>query len=288
MQKLNKVLTTRFLKFLDEQAEKDATTYERFYKEHNRFLKEGVVTDFTHKAALGKLLRYESSTLEKGKSTSLADYVKRMTGDQKEIYYLLAPNREAAESSPYFEVFRARNMEVLFMYDPWDEFVMEHLYEFDGKTLRAAEKAELNVGEVEKKEGALSEEDAKDLAKWLKEKLTERVGEVRVSQRLVDSPAVVVEADKHLTSSMRRILKAAKRGQEDTPDLSKQDLEINPRHTIMVRLQTMRQENADLAVKVAEQVLDNARVAAGLLEDPRTMLKRLNELLEQVLVAPAK
>jgi TNF receptor-associated protein 1 len=290
MQKLNKVLTTRFLKFLDEQAEKDTATYERFYKEHNRFLKEGVVTDFTHKAALGKLLRYESSTLEKDKFTSLADYVKRMTGDQKEIYYLLAPNREAAESSPYFEVFRARNLEVLFMYDPWDEFVMEHLHEFDGKTLRGAEKAELNVGELEKKEGALSEEDAKALAKWLKEKLAERVGEVRVSQRLVDSPAVVVEADKHLTSSMRRILKAAKRGQgqEETPDLSKQDLEINPRHAIMVRLQTMRQENADLAVKVAEQVLDNARVAAGLLEDPRTMLKRLNELLEQVLVAPAK
>jgi len=165
---------------------------------------------------------------------------------------------------------------------------MEHLFDFDGKPLRAAEKAELNVGELEKKEGTLSEEDAKDLAKWLKEKLADRVGEVRVSQRLVDSPAVVVEADKHLTSSMRRILKAAKRGQEDTPDLSKQDLEINPRHAIMMRLQTMRKENADLAVKVAEQVLDNARVAAGLLEDPRTMLKRLNELLEQVLVAPAK
>jgi TNF receptor-associated protein 1 len=285
MQKLNKVLTGRFLKFLEEQAEKDAATYERFYKEHNRFLKEGVVTDFTHKAALGKLLRYESSTLERGKFTSLADYVKRMTGDQKEIYYLLAPNREAAESSPYFEVFRARNLEVLFMYDPWDEFVMEHLYDFDGKPLRAAEKADINVGELEKKEGALSEDEAKDLAKWLKEKLADRVGDVRVSQRLVDSPAVVVEADKHLTSSMRRILKAAKRDKEDQTELSKQDLEINPRHAIMVRLQTMRQDNSALAVKVAEQVLDNARVAAGLLEDPRAMLKRLNELLEQVLTA---
>ena len=285
MQKLNKVLTSRFLKFLEEQAEKDAATYERFYKEHHRFLKEGVVTDFTHKAALGKLLRYESSALEKGKFTSLADYTKRITVDQKEIFYLLAPNREAAESSPYFEAFRARNLEVLFMYDPWDEFVMEHLYDFDGKTLRAAEKADINVGDLEKKEGALSEDDAKDLAKWLKEKLAERVGEVRVSQRLVDSPAVVVEADKHLTSSMRRILKATKRGKEDEAEMSKQDLEINPRHAIMVRLQTMRQDNSDLAVKVAEQVLDNARVAAGLLEDPRAMLKRLNELLEQVLTA---
>jgi TNF receptor-associated protein 1 len=288
MQKLNKVLTGRFLKFLEEQAEKDAATYERFYKEHNRFLKEGVVTDFAHKASLGKLLRYESSALKKGEATSLADYVKRMTSDQKEIYYLLAPNREAAESSPYFEVFRARNLEVLFMYDPWDEFVMEHLYDFDGKTLRAAEKAELNVGELEKKEGALSDDQARELAKWLKETLGDRVGEVRASQRLVESPAVVVEADKHLTSSMRRILKAAKRGQEDAGELSKQDLEINPRHAIMVRLETMRQENAALATKVAEQILDNARVAAGLLDDPRVMLKRLNELLEQVLAAPAK
>jgi TNF receptor-associated protein 1 len=288
MQKLNKVLSSRFLKFLEEQAEKDAATYERFYKEHNRFIKEGVVTDFTHKAALGKLLRYESSTLEKGKFTSLADYVKRMTGDQKEIYYLLAPNREAAESSPYFEVFRARNLEVLFMYDPWDEFVMEHLYDFDGKPLRAAEKADINVGDLEKKEGALSEDEAKALAKWLKEKLGDRVGEVRMSQRLVDSPAVVVEADKHLTSSMRRILKAAKRGKEDETEPTKQDFEINPRHAIMVRLQTMRQDNSDLAVKVAEQILDNARVAAGLLEDPRAMLKRLNELLEQLLTATPK
>lgn len=289
MQKLNKVLTGRFLKFLEEQAEKDATTYERFYKEHNRFLKEGVVTDFAHKASLGKLLRYESSTLEKDKFTSLADYMKRMTGEQKEIYYLLAPNREAAESSPYFEVFRARNLEVLFLYDPWDEFVMEHLYDFEGKPLRAAEKAELNIGELEKKEGALSAEQAKDLSKWLKETLGDRVGEVRASQRLVESPAVVVESDKNLTSSMRRILKAAKRGKEDVGDMGRQDLEINPRHGIMVRLDKMRQENGELAVKVAEQVLDNARVAAGLLEDPRVMLKRLNELLEQVLTAaPAK
>ncbi|MCI0745177.1 MAG: molecular chaperone HtpG [Verrucomicrobia subdivision 3 bacterium] len=282
LQKLNKVLTGRFLKFLEEQTEKDAASSEKFYHEYNRFLKEGVVTDFTHKESLGKLLRYESSTTERDKLTSLAEYVKRMATDQKEIYYLLAPNREAAESSPYFEVFRARNLEVLFMYDPWDEFVMEHLYDFDGKPLRAAEKADLNVGEIEREEGALNEDEAKGLAKWLKDTLGDRVGEVRVSQRLVESPAVIVEADKHLTSTMRRILKAAKRS-GDTAELGKQDLEINPRHPILLRLEKMRQEDAALAAKVAEQVLDNARVAAGLLDDPRAMLKRLNELLEQVL-----
>ena len=278
MQKLNRVLTGRFLKFLEEQAGKDLPTYEKFYADYQRFLKEGIVTDFTHRDALGKLLRYESSATEKGKRTSLAEYVQRLGGDQKEIFYLLAPNREAAEASPYFEVFRARQLEVLFLFDPWDEFVMEHLHSFQEKQLRPAEKAELAL--LEKPEG-LSEEEAKGLAKWIKESLGDRVGEVRVSQRLVESPAVVVESDKFMTSSMRRILKAAGKGEEQSA--AKQDLEINPRHVILARLEKERQTDPALATKVVEQVLDNARVAAGLLEDPRAMLKRLNELLEQIL-----
>jgi TNF receptor-associated protein 1 len=281
MQKLNKVLTGRFLKFLDEQSEKEAEAYEKFYLEYQRFLKEGVVTDFTHKEALGKLLRFESSSLDKGKMTSLADYVKRMPSEQKEIYCLLASNRAAAESSPYFEVFKERKFEVLFLYDPWDEFVMEHLREFDGKQLKLAEKADLNLNEA-KKAGALSEDAAKALATWLKEALGDKVGEVRVSQRLVESPAVVLDVDKFMTASMRRIMKAMKQDAEVSAPV-KHDLEINPAHPIMARLEAMRQKDASLAASVAEQVLDNARVAAGLLEDPRTMLNRLNQLLEQVL-----
>jgi TNF receptor-associated protein 1 len=280
MQKLNKVLTSRFLKFLDEQSEKEAEAYEKFYHEYQRFLKEGIVTDFTHKEALGKLLRFESSSLEKGKLTSLADYVKRMNSEQKDIYCLLAANREAAEASPYFEVFKERKFEVLFLYDAWDEFVMEHLHTFDGKPLKLAEKAELNLSA--KKENALSEEASKSLVQWLKETLGDKVGEVRASQRLVESPAVVVDSDKFMTANMRRMMKAMK---QDGPDLpaARQDLEINPAHPIMARLDAMRQKDAALAGSVAEQILDNARVAAGLLEDPRAMLTRLNSLLEKVL-----
>jgi len=280
MQKLNKVLTSRFLKFLDEQSEKEADVYEKFYHEYQRFLKEGIVTDFTHKEALGKLLRYESSSLDKGKLTSLADYVKRMNSEQKDIYCLLAANREAAEASPYFEVFKERKFEVLFLYDAWDEFVIEHLHTFDGKPLKLAEKAELNISA--KKDSALSEEASKSLAQWLKEILGDKVGEVRASQRLVESPAVVVDADKFMTANMRRMMKAMK---QDGPELppAKQDLEINPAHPIMARLDAMRQKDVALAGSVAEQILDNARVAAGLLEDPRAMLTRLNSLLEKVL-----
>ncbi|MEW6302244.1 MAG: molecular chaperone HtpG [Verrucomicrobiota bacterium] len=281
VQKLNKVLTGRFLKHVEELADKEPEKFEKFYAEYNRFLKEGVCTDFAHKEALGKLLRFESSTLDKGKTTSLADYVKRMTGDQKEIYYLLAPNRDAAEGSPYYEAFQARKFEVLFLHDPWDEFVMDHLREFDGKPLVSVEKADVAV--EERKDGALSEADATALAAWLKETLADRIEAVRVSKRLVDSPAVIVDSDKFMTAGMRRLMKAMQKDKEIAP--VKYDLEINPAHPIMNRLHVMRQNDTALAAKVAEQVLDNARVAAGLLEDPRAMLKRLNELLEQVLVA---
>jgi TNF receptor-associated protein 1 len=177
-------------------------------------------------------------------------------------------------------VFKERKFEVLFLFDPWDEFVIEHLHEFDGKPLKLAEKADLNLNT--KQDGALSADAAKALATWLKETLGDKVGEVRVSQRLVESPAVVVDADKFMTASMRRIMKAMK---QDGPDSggAKHDFEINPAHPIIARLDAMRQQDAPLAASVAEQILDNARVAAGLLEDPRAMLTRLNQLLEKVL-----
>jgi TNF receptor-associated protein 1 len=282
MQKLNKVLTSRFIKFLGETADTDPDKFNKFYDEYNRFIKEGVVTDFTHKEPLGKLLRSESSSTKKGERTSLAEYVKRMGSEQKEIYYLLTSNREAAESSPYYEVFAAKKFEVLFLYDPWDEFVMDHLREFDGKTLQAAERADLQVEEPAKKEGELSEEAAKGLAEWMKKALGEKVNEVRASKRLVDSPALVKEHDGAMGATMRKIMAAMKKPGDEKFE-AKLDLEINPAHALIVRLENIRQTNDALAAKVAEQLFDNARIAAGLLDDPRTMLKRLNEILEQAL-----
>ena len=284
LKKLNTALTGRFLKFLEETAERDAPLYDTFYAEHSRFIKEGVATDFAHREALGRLLRYESSVTEKGKLTSLADYAKRMPGDQKEIFYLLAPNREAAESSPYFEVFKSRGYEVLFLDDPWDEFVMEHLQQVEGRALRAAEKADLDIVAPPAAEGALGETEAGALAAWFKKKLGDRVGAVRTSKRLVTSPAVVVDADRMITAGMRRVLKAMQKDKGAVPDATL-DLEINPRHAVIVRLDAMRRTDEDLAAMVADQVLDNARVAAGLLDDPRIMLGRLNALLERVLKA---
>jgi len=280
LRKINEVLTKRVLKWLDEEARTDPAKYDGFFAEHGHCIKEGVANDYAHREALAKLLRAESSHTEKGKTTSLPDYVSRMPEAQKEIYYLLAPNREAGEASPYFEVFREKKFEVLFLYAPQDEFVMENLREFDKKRLVAAEKADLKLDE--EKAGALSKDDARMLANFIKERLTDRVGEVRVSHRLTGSPAVVVDSDAHLTSSMRRVMKMMNR--EGGPSLdAKPDLEINPDHPMLVQLEKIRHTDAALAGEVGEQIFDNALVAAGLLDDPRTMLARMNSLLEKLL-----
>ena len=274
MQKLNKVLTGRFLKFLEEEAKADADKYTGFFKEFGHFLKEGIVSDYAHRDALAKLLRYSTSQSET--PVGFADYVSRMPEDQTEIYYISAPNREACLASPYYEGLKAKNREVLFLFDPWDEFVMDHLREFDGKKLVAAEKAEVTVDPTENK---LDETAARLLCNFIKESLGEKVGEVRVSSRLVDSPAVVVESDKHMTSSMRRILKNLNRGAENP---FKHDLEINPNHPMLVGLEAARTERPEVSKQVAEQIYDNALISAGLLEDPQAMLKRINSLLEQL------
>jgi TNF receptor-associated protein 1 len=283
MRKLSKALTNRFLKHLAEEAEKDAAAYDGFYSEYHRFLKEGVLSDWENQAALAKLVRYESSATEAGKKTSMADYVKRMPEGQKDIYYLLAKDRAAAEASPYFEVFRARKFEVLFVDDPIDEFVMDRLREFDSKSITAAEKAELDVEDASK-EGALSDDEATSLAGWLKLTLGEAVHEVRSSKRLVDSPVVALDSDKYMTASMRRTLKSMGRdamaGEDAAPDL-----EINPRHPVIVKLNQLRQNDAALASLVAEQLNDQARLASGRLEDPRAMLQRMNALLSKVVGA---
>lgn len=280
--KLNRALTSKVLRFLADEAGKDPDAYVTFHAEYGRFLREGVLSDYEHQEALAKLLRFESSTQEPGKPTSLAAYVARMPADQKEIYFLHAPSRDAALASPQYEVFAARNLEVLLLLDPTDEFVLDRVREFEGKRIVAAEKAELEVPPPDPAEGHLTPEQASGLAEWLKSTLAEAVAEVRVSKRLATSPVLAVDSDGFMTATMRRTLKAMNRDQRDVPAASP-DLEINPRHPLVSRLEGMRYKDPQLASQAAAQLLDNARMAAGLLEDPRPMIQRMNQLLERVL-----
>jgi molecular chaperone HtpG len=143
----------------------------------------------------------------------------------------------------------------------------------------SAEKADLKL---DKESTGLNEDSARLLANFIKETLGERVGEVRASKRLVGSPAVAVESDSHITTSMRRVMKMMRREGDALPE-SKPDLEINPDHPMIVRLEETRGVDGELSRQVAEQIFDNALVAAGLLEDPRAMLSRMNALLEKLL-----
>jgi TNF receptor-associated protein 1 len=278
VEKLNRVITKRFLKFLEEESRDRPESYGDFYKEFGVFLKEGAALDFTHKEALTKLLRFESSLTDKGKTTSFADYVSRMGADQKEIYYLVGPSRESIEAGPYLEGFRARNLEVLFCYETVDEYVMANVREFDGKKITAADHADVKLSEQPKAEGSLGEAETKSLVAWLKESLGERVSDVRASDRLVDSPALALNADKMASPHMRRLMKAMNKDGAQAP--LRVNLEVNPHHAVIKRLEELRSSAPDKAKLIAEQILDNALISAGLLDDAPAMVKRLYKILE--------
>ena len=280
VEKLNRVITKRFLKFLEEEARNRPEDFEAFSREFGHFLKEGAALDFTHKEQLMKLLRFESSLTTAGKTTSLADYVTRMGGEQKEIYYLTGPSRAAIESGPYLEGFKARNLEVLFCYEAVDDYVMNNAREFDGRKLIAADHADVKLSDLPRPEGALGEAAVQELTGWLKTTLGERVAEVKASDRLVDSPVLAVNADRFTSPHLRRVMKAMNRPGADSP--LRVNLELNPRHAVIRRLHEMHTANPDRAKLVAEQLLDNALIGAGLLDDPSAMVARLNKLLETV------
>jgi TNF receptor-associated protein 1 len=207
--------------------------------------------------------------------------VARMPEAQKEIYFLPAATREAALASPDYEVFRERKWEVLFLEDPRDEFVLEHLGAYEGKTLVAASRADVALEQPETPAGALDAEASARLSDFLKSALGDRVGAVRSSQRLVGSPVAVRESDGALSASMRRMLQ--RMGREEGGAQPLPDLEINPQHPIILRLDQLSRTDEALARQLGEQLLDNALVAAGLIEDPKVVLGRLHRLLERLL-----
>ena len=288
--KINKVLTTRFLKHLEKEAGNDPEKYQQFWQTFGIFLKEGVTNDFAHRESLGRLLRFESSAAEPGKMISLAEYVGRLQEGQEAIYYINGPSREAIESGPYVEAFRKRGLEVIYTLEPIDDFAMSHLGEFDGKKLLSADRGDLELPEItEEKEGKKKSKKKKGLAadrlegltKWMQEILGDKVKEVQVSKRLEDSPAIIVNADGYMTSSMERVMRAAKH-EAGLAGFAGKNLEINPEHELIISLDKLREEDGDFAGKVVGQIHDNAMLQAGLTVDPRSMVERSYRILERV------
>ena len=310
MTRLRGVVTRRALRFLESEARSDATTYNtKFFPEFGNFLKEGIVSDATYAAQIAKLLRFESSQSPAGEMTSLDEYVSRMSPGQSDIYYLVAPHRGLAEASPYMEAFK-NGVEVLYLYSPLDDFVMANLREFNGRKLTSAEKAELDsnklkdAGEAEAKKedgdkaaeagqgAALTEAQVQELGQWLTKALPKRISKVRATNRLKSSPAVVTD---HESASIRRMMRLVEQtaGRDsggvraESHMLPAQSLEVNPSHPVIVKLFSLKDADVNLATLIAEQVLDNALIAAGLVDDSRVMLPRLNALLERIAGLPS-
>ena len=166
--KLKQVLTKRFLKFLSEQAKDDPAAYNEFWNNFGFYFKEGATSDFAYRDEIAKLLRFESSKSEPDEMISLADYVERMAEGQKEIYYINGPSRTAAESGPYVEAFKKRDIEIIYTLEPIDDFVMNHLGEFDGKKLVSADRGDLDLSEIK----TTAEEKKKDAEPELETEVT--------------------------------------------------------------------------------------------------------------------
>ncbi|MDH4099720.1 MAG: molecular chaperone HtpG [Nitrospirota bacterium] len=290
MGKLKKFLTKRFLGYLLDESKKDAAKYGEFWKSFAMFIKEGCHTDFENRETLAKLLRFSSSKTEADGVTGLEEYAGRMKEGQTAIYYMSGPSRDAVESSPYLEAFRSRDIEVLYLHDPVDDFVLTNMQEFDGKKLISADLADLELpGEPakaeEKEEKRLSTEEVTSLTDWMKEVLGDRVSKVEESKRLVDSPAVLVSSLGMMTTTMERYIKASGKEMGFTPP---KVLEINSSHPLIRKLAELHRTSkvgADEAMlrDCVEQIADNAFIAAGLLADPKKLVDRMYKIMEQAL-----
>ncbi|WP_049236504.1 molecular chaperone HtpG [Moraxella canis] len=245
-----------------------------FYQEFGDVLKEGLGEDQANQARIAKLLRYATST-DEAVATGFADYKARMKDGQKAIYYLTADNLAAAKNSPQLELFNKKGIEVILMTARVDEWAMNFLHEFDGTPLQNIAKGAVDLGDLtdenEKQEAKQAEEKMQPVVEKLKATLGDRTKDVRVSSRLVDSPACLVVGDGELTPQMAQMLKAM--GQS-VPDV-KPVLEINPNHPLINKLET----SGDFD-DLAQVIFDQALLAdGGQLEDPAGYLKRVNKLL---------
>lgn len=290
--KLRKVITKRFLKFLAEEAKRDSDYYLDFWNTFGIYLKEGVTSDYEFQKELAQLVRFESSRSEDGKPTSLADYVERMAEGQKEIYYINGPNRAAIEAGPYVEMFNKKDIEIIYTMEPIDDFVLNHLGEFDGKKLVSADRADLDLSKSgtdkksdEDKEEKLSSDAGNDLVAWLKKTLDDKVADVIESKRLVDSPAMIVNPDGYMTSSMERIMAASRMEKGLTPEASKKNLEINLASPLIKQLADLVKSDESFASDVAAQIYDNAMIQAGLVVDPMVMVERNYKILNKAVGA---
>ncbi|MFT5349849.1 MAG: molecular chaperone HtpG [Planctomycetota bacterium] len=281
--------TKKILDLLRNMAKKDAEKYAIFWKEFGRVLKEGIIEVTDKQEDLARLFRFSSTHEDKeDQIVSLEDYVSRMKEGQKAIYFITADNYSTAKNSPHLEVFRDKGVEVLLLTDPIDEWLTTHLNEFDGKPLTSVNKGELDLDELSEAEDEDKKEKLKkkkanktkkankeygDIMTRIKELLSNKVKDVRVTDRLTNSPACLVADDNDMGRHLEQILAASGQSMPG----SKPILEINPNHFILKKLKDEQDE--DRFTDWSHIIFDQALLSeGGKLDDPANFVQRLNKM----------
>ncbi|HAJ92036.1 MAG TPA: molecular chaperone HtpG, partial [Gammaproteobacteria bacterium] len=272
----------KVLGVMESMAKNEPDTYADFWKQFGNVLKEGPGEDFSNKERIAKLLRFSTTASDsEDQAVSLEDYIARMKEGQEKIYYVTADSFAAAKNSPHLQIFRRKGIEVLLLSDRVDEWLVSHLTEFDGKVLASVAKGELDLDELadekEKQAAKETEDEYAGLVKRMQEVLGDRVNNVRISQRLTDSPSCLVMGEQDMAVHMQQMLKQA--GHEVPP--SKPDLEINPSHTLVSRLKD--EADDERFSSWSNVLLDQAMLnEGGQLDDPVAFVNRLNDLLLEI------
>lgn len=276
---MKSALTRRALDLLARLATDEPDKYTEFWREFGSVVKEGPAEDLSNRERIAKLLRFASTRSEADRQdVSLEDYVARMKAGQDSIYYLIAESAAAARTSPHLEALKARDVEVLLLWDRIDEWLVQHLTEFDGRKLRNVSRGELDLSGLQSAEERRAQEESGQKHGALVERIAailgDRVAVVRVTNRLTDSPACLVLAEHDPGHQMRRLLEAA--GQK--LPTSRPSLEVNPAHPLLTYMAGLQEGNRfrDLA----ELLLEEAMLADGAqLAEPAAFVRRLNRLL---------
>ena len=280
MAKIREVLTGRILSLLEDWTKNEPEKYEQFFGNFRLLFKTGVGSDFANRDRLIDLLRFETSKAEKGKFTSLKEYVAGMPEDQMEIYYLSGDNRDAVERNPSLEYFRKKNIEVLFFVDAADIFNIPHLHEYDGKPLKSIEEADIDLKpDEENPSDTLSDDDIKSLITFFKGMLGDKVEDVVTSKRLVDSAVTLVVGASGMDRQMERMMKMMG-GQFDE---SKKILELNPAHPLIKNLAQLHRNKSHEAIlkSCTLQLYEGALLIDGNMETPTDFVARMTDIMEQ-------
>lgn len=273
----------KVLGLLEGLARNDSEKYATFWEQFGTVIKEGPIEDFKNKDRIAKLLRFTTTHSEGEKQTvSLEDYVSRMKEGQDKIYFVTADSYGAAKHSPHLEIFKKKGLEVLLLSDRVDEWLISHLTEFDGKTLQSVAKGGLDLGQLDdeedKKDQDAANKDFESVIKQSKEILGDKVTEVRISQRLTDSPSCLVTEDSAMSLNMERIMKEAGQSFGDNKPI----FELNPTHPLVL---TMKEEQDDDRFSDLTHILFDQAILSegGQLANPADYVHRLNGLLQGLL-----